>query len=138
MVQEAYLRALRYFDSFRGGDARAWLLKIVRNVCYTSIEQKRGIAREELDEQTPAAEGPASNPEKLLVQRLNTEMVTGCIEALPLEFREVVVMRELEELSYKEVAAAAGLPIGTVMSRLARARKRLEDCLTARLGGARA
>ena len=138
MVQEAYLRALRYFDGFRGGDARAWLLAIVRNVCYSSLERKRGVLHQPLDEETPVEPSPANNPEKLLLKNLDARIVTGCVEALPLEFREIVVMREMEELSYKEIAAASGLPIGTVMSRLARARKRLEDCLTSRLKGARA
>ncbi|HLJ16309.1 MAG TPA: sigma-70 family RNA polymerase sigma factor [Bryobacteraceae bacterium] len=137
VVQEAYLRALRFFDGFRGGDGRGWLLAIVRNTCYTWLERDRGRAHTELDEDTPCAECGPTNPEALLLEKLNAASVSACIEELPVEFREVIVMRELEELSYKEVAAAAGVPIGTVMSRLARARKRLEDCLTARLKGGR-
>ncbi|MGH7249246.1 MAG: sigma-70 family RNA polymerase sigma factor [Pseudomonadota bacterium] len=137
VVQEAYLRALRFFDGFRGGDGRAWLLAIVRNASYTWSEQSRARPQVEFNEEISCAGGDASDPETLLVQNLNAASVSACIEALPVEFREVVILRELEELSYKEIAAAAGLPIGTVMSRLARARKRLEDCLTARLKGGR-
>lgn len=130
MVQEAYLRALRFFGGFRGTDAKAWLLTIVRNTCYTWLRRNRSpelscdfeeivLARE--------AEGPDPETEQLL--KAQARIVNDAIEKLPIEFREVVVLRELEELSYKEIAVVLGVPIGTVMSRLARARKRLMTSL---------
>ena len=126
MVQEAYLRALRFFSGFRGTDARAWLLTIVRNTCYTWLRRNRSP---ELSCDfyevvlTRASEGP--NPETEQLMKAQAQLVNEAIEKLPIEFREVVVLRELEELSYKEIAVVLGVPIGTVMSRLARARKRL-------------
>ena len=126
VVQDAYLRALRFFDGFRGSDARAWLLTIVRNTCYTWLKRKR--AREvssEFSENMYSKESDAPDPETVQLIKAQTQLVSEAIEKLPLEFREVMVLRELEELSYKEIAAVTGVPIGTVMSRLARARKRL-------------
>jgi RNA polymerase sigma-70 factor, ECF subfamily len=129
-VQEAYLRAVRFFAGFRGGDARAWLLTIVRNTCYSA----RGRGREAgatvpIDEDTPEMEDAAPGPEELLLQASSGLMVRQALEALPVEFREMVVLRELEGLSYKEMAEVVQLPIGTVMSRLARARARLRRAL---------
>lgn len=131
-VQEAYLRAYRFFDGFHGGDSRAWLLAIVRNTCYTWLEQNRKstLSSEQELADTPAA-GPS--PEALLLERIDSEMLRRAIEDLPAEFREVIVLRELEGLSYKDIAAVSAVPIGTVMSRLARARNRLQKVLT---GGA--
>jgi RNA polymerase sigma-70 factor, ECF subfamily len=129
-VQDACLRALRFIGGFRGGDGRVWLLKIVRNTCYSRFERGRKRDLEtEFDDEThsPAAE----TPEELLLRSRDSEALNRAVESLPAEFREIVVMRELEGFSYKEIADIAGVPIGTVMSRLARARKRLQQILTA-------
>jgi RNA polymerase sigma factor (sigma-70 family) len=134
MVQEACLRAFKFFDGFRGVDARAWLLTIVRNTCYTWLQQNRG--RETMasfDEEIHTIENEASNPAKLVLKSDDREMLKEALEELPVEFREVVVLRDLEELSYKQVAEIANIPLGTVMSRLARARERLKRILCARL-----
>jgi len=133
VVQEAYLRAFRFFDSYRGGDGKAWLLEVVRNTCFTfHRREKRNLTSVVFDE---AAHTPAVNPpnaEASLVEAGNRTILQDCIEALPVAFREVLVMRELEEMSYRQISDVAGLPAGTVMSRLARARKRLEECAKAR------
>jgi RNA polymerase sigma-70 factor, ECF subfamily len=126
VVQEAFLRALRFFSGFRGEDARAWLLTIVRNTCYTWL--KRTKSREVFSDFTEAMyarESDDPDPETVQLIKAQTLLVSEAIEKLPLEFREILVLRELEELSYKEIAEVTGIPIGTVMSRLARARKRL-------------
>jgi RNA polymerase sigma-70 factor (ECF subfamily) len=132
VVQEACLRAFRFFDGFKGGDGKAWLLAVVRNACLTwRGRESRKPAPVPFDE---AAHGSdrAANAEANLVQEARVGTLRSCIEALPLEYREVIIMRELEELSYRDIADVASLPIGTVMSRLARARKRLEECVTSR------
>src|SRR5882724_3185962 len=126
-VQEAYLRAFRFFDGFKGGDGKAWLLAVVRNTCMTWLRRQR-VAAVPFDE-TAHASDRAANAEGGLVQEARLGTLRDCIEALPPEYREVIVLRELEELPYKEIAETAAVPIGTVMSRLARARKRLEDCV---------
>ena len=129
MVQEAFLRAYRFFPSFRGSDARAWLLTIVRNACWTFLRANRArevvAALEEADE---PADGAASVEEDL-VRRADGTRLRWALDELPGEFREVIVLRELEELSYREIAEVAGVPLGTVMSRLARARRRLQSAL---------
>jgi RNA polymerase sigma factor (sigma-70 family) len=129
-VQEAYLRAFKYFDSFRGPDGRAWLLAIVRNTCWTWLQQAR--ARElttPFDEEIHSVETDSSTPVTLLLQSADTQILRQALEELPADFREVVVLRELEGFSYKEIADIANIPTGTVMSRLARARNRLKQCL---------
>ena len=131
-VQDACLRALRFIGGFRGGDGRVWLLAIVRNACYSRL--KRGARRAmetEFDDEIHSPETEAANPEDLLERSRDSETLGRALEELPEEFREVVVMRELEGMAYKEIAEVAGVPIGTVMSRLARARKRLQQTLTA-------
>ena len=126
MVQEAYLRALRFFSGFRGTDARAWLLTIVRNTCYTWLRRNRSPELScDFDEVVLARESEDPDPETQQLMKAQAQVVNEAIEKLPIEFREVVVLRELEELSYKEIAVVLEVPIGTVMSRLARARKRL-------------
>ncbi len=130
MVQEAYLRALRFFGGFRGTDARAWLLTIVRNTCYTWLRRNRSPQLScDFDEVVLAREAEGPDPETEQVMKAQAQLVNDAIDKLPIEFREVVVLRELEELSYKEIAVVLGVPIGTVMSRLARARKRLMTSL---------
>jgi RNA polymerase sigma factor (sigma-70 family) len=132
LVQDAYLRALKAFDGFRGDNGRAWLLRIVRNTCYTWLQENR---EHELtaafDEETHVTEDSSSDPETLLLRSADKQFLNEALERLPLEFREVIVLRELEGLSYKEIAELAGIPVGTVMSRLARARERLQQLLTA-------
>lgn len=130
VVQEAYLRAFRFFSGYRGGDSRAWLLAIVRNVFYTLAQRNhwRELATVD-DDAMEGIESEALNPEARLLQTADSERLRQALEQLPLEYREVIVLRELEELSYKEIAEIAGVPLGTVMSRLARARKRLQQCL---------
>ena len=131
VVQEAYLRALRFFDGFHGGDARAWLLAIVRNTCYTWLQKNRAQEPTTVfDEEIHSEEGSSLSPETLLLQSADSQLVRQALEELPLKFREVLVLRELEGLSYKEIADVADMPIGTVMSSLARARTRLRQCLT--------
>ncbi len=130
MVQGAYLRALKSFGGWHGENARAWLLTIVRNVCYTWLEQKRarGTATA-FDEETHGVESDDMDPENRLISEDDRQSVRRAVEELTVELREVVVLRELEGMSYKEIAAIAGIPMGTVMSRLARARERLQERL---------
>src|SRR5947209_19047034 len=134
VVQEAALRAFKFFGGFRGGDGRAWLLTIVRNTCYTWLRQNRA---QELatpfDEEAHGVGG--DNPETILLENADAQALKQALEELPVEFREVLILRELEGLSYKEIAGVADVPVGTVMSRLARARKRLELYLRERVEG---
>jgi RNA polymerase sigma-70 factor, ECF subfamily len=133
LVQEACVRALRFFDGFHGGDGRAWLLAIVRNTCYTWLKGNRA---QELatpfDEELHALESEAPSAESLLEQSQDQDRLRGALEELTVEYREVLVLRELEGLSYKEIAAVVKVPIGTVMSRLARGRQRLQQSLAGR------
>ena len=130
LAQDSMLRAYRFFGGFRGGDPRAWLLKIVRNTCYSWLESNRGTRdAAEFDEQI---HGVAEvTPESLAMAGADRERLTRALEGLPARLREVLVLRELEGLSYKEIAEVAGIPIGTVMSSLSRARRRLEQALGA-------
>lgn len=125
-VQEAFLRAIRHFGGFRGVDGRAWLLSIVRNTCITQLRRRRtGGEKLEFDEETHSPHDEASGPEAAWTNTLTVTSVREGLDRLAVEFREVLVLRELEGLSYKEIAHVAGVPIGTVMSRLARGRKQL-------------
>jgi RNA polymerase sigma factor (sigma-70 family) len=129
VAQEAMLRAFRFFRGFHGGDARAWLLQIVRNSCYSWLEKNRPMElTTEFDEQLYPQAG--ATPESLAIAGDNRERLTRALEDLPPRFREVLVLRELEGCSYKEIAAITSMPIGTVMSALARARQRLQRTLT--------
>lgn len=131
VVQEAYLRAFQFFESFHGIGGRAWLLMIVRNTCYTWLERNRGRqVTKVFDEEKHSAANPGRDPESLLVRKEDQQLVRDALEELSPEFREVIVLRELEGLSYQEIAEMAAIPLGTVMSRLARARERLEESLT--------
>ena len=141
-VQEAFLRAYRYFDSLRGDDARPWLLGIVRNTCYGLLSRARqeGI-HAEFDEEGCGEEAIAGgavvsfpvNPEAAAIREADRERVHACLRALPAEFRETVVLREIHGCSYREIAAVCAVPIGTVMSRLARGRRLLQQALAAPL-----
>ena len=129
VAQEAMLRAFRFFRGFHGGDARSWLLQIVRNTCYTWLEKNRPMElTTEFDEELYPQ--PSTTPESLAIAGDNRERLTRALEDLPPRFREVLVLRELEGCSYKEIAAITAMPIGTVMSALARARQRLQRTLT--------
>ena len=132
LVQEAYLRAFKSFAGFRGGDERAWLLTIVRNTCYTWLQANRSQElTTSFDEEMHIDEKRGGNPEKLMLEAANRHLLRNALEELPFELRETLVLRELEGLSYKEIAVVSGIPVGTVMSRLARARERLQRVLTA-------
>jgi RNA polymerase sigma-70 factor (ECF subfamily) len=122
VVQEAYLRAFRFFDGFKGGDGRAWLLAVVRNTCLTWRRREKASLTAVPFDETAHASDRAANAEAGLVEESRLGGLRNCIESLPLEYREVIILRELEELSYREIAETASVPIGTVMSRLARAR----------------
>jgi RNA polymerase sigma factor (sigma-70 family) len=130
VVQDACLRALKFFDGFHGQDARTWLLKIVRNTSYTWLKQNRAHELTGLfDENIHTAGNEGDTPESLLLENADRAMLTQALEQLPVEWRETMILRELEGLSYREIAAVTDTPIGTVMSRLARARTRLQDTL---------
>jgi RNA polymerase sigma-70 factor (ECF subfamily) len=132
VVQEAFLRAYRFFGNFHGGDSRAWLLTIVRNTCYTWLRQNRAHElTEEFNETLHDVARADDNPETLLLHGAQQQLLRQALEALPVAFREIVILRDLEGLSYKEIAYITDLPLGTVMSRLARARTRLQQYVTA-------
>jgi RNA polymerase sigma-70 factor, ECF subfamily len=128
VTQEAMLRAYRFFGGFHGGDVRAWLLQIVRNTCFTWMEKNRhGKTMTEFNEEL---HGPSSpNPEVLAIAADGHAQLTHALETLPPRFREVIVLRELEGCSYKEIATITSIPIGTVMSTLSRARRQLQLAL---------
>ncbi len=135
VVQEAYLRALRFFGGFRGEDARTWLLSIVRNTFYTWYQQNRAPAaqttmfEEEMHSLEATIDAYSDEPEANLMRSQSRRRVHQALRNLRLEYREVIVLRELEELSYKEIAAVVGIPMGTVMSRLGRGREQLAALL---------
>ncbi len=129
VTQEALLRAFRFFSGFHGTDARAWLLQIVRNTCYTWMEKNRSMGSAvEFDESLHLS--PLPGPEAQALAGSNREQLTKALEQLSPRAREVIVLRELEGCSYKEIASITAIPIGTVMSTLARARERLQQLLT--------
>jgi RNA polymerase sigma-70 factor, ECF subfamily len=125
VLQDAMLRAYRYFDGLRG-EPRPWLLAIVRNACWSWLQANRPAELAAIDD---APEADAPGPEALAARELDRRALNEAIAALPVPFREALVLRELEYLSYKEIARIAGVPIGTVMSRLARARRLLAEAL---------
>jgi RNA polymerase sigma-70 factor (ECF subfamily) len=140
VVQDAYLRAFKYYDSFEGENPSAWLLAIVRNTCFTWMRRNRPVEEvvgsEPLDEENVGNAEPllgggsrqlATDPETLLIEGRDRTQVNDLVAKLPAEFREVIVLREIEDMSYREIADIVGIPIGTVMSRLSRARKLLHD-----------
>ncbi len=130
VTQEACLRALKAFAGFRGGNGRAWFLTIVRHTTWTWLRRERGHREEmEFDEELHGGEDHSTNPENVLMRQADIETVREAIATLPPEFREVLILRELEDCAYKEIAAIAGIPVGTVMSRLARARQQLQTAL---------
>jgi RNA polymerase sigma-70 factor, ECF subfamily len=129
-VQEACLRAFLFFPTFRGGDARAWLMKIVRNVCYSLLHANRSLQDAlEFDENVFAPDPHVCNPEETVIGNDRSALLRKALEKLSPHFREVLVLREIEEMSYKEIADITGMPPGTVMSSLSRARHRLRQVL---------
>ena len=135
VVQEAYLRAFRSFGGFHGGNGRAWLLTIVRNTSYTLLKKNRGAdLTTTFDEEIHAPTDESVSPATILEQSEDAELIKEAINELPAEFREILVLRHQEGLSYKEIADIAQIPPGTVMSRLARARGKLKEYLAARIG----
>jgi RNA polymerase sigma-70 factor, ECF subfamily len=135
-VQECYLRALRHFDSYRGPAMKPWLLAILRNVCNAEFA-RRGQCKpagdgdgETLAEELPLWQEPQASPETALLRRHDAQTIRNLIATLPPPFREIIVLREINELSYQEIAQVAGVPVGTVMSRLARARALLRAAWT--------
>jgi len=130
VVQEAYLRAFKHYGSFKGGDARPWLLAIVRNTYYSWIKHNRlADAEVEFDDETCTHVSVEDDPEMQLLRKTDKQMLRRALRRLPTEFLEVIVLREFEELSYKQIAEVVHIPVGTVMSRLARARKRIEQII---------
>src|SRR5262249_3467828 len=134
IVQESFARALQYFGGFRGGDARAWLLRIVRNTASTWLGGKPTTVQPEPDEERESLEpppgsgtAPAADPLAVAISDEEARTLRRAIAGLPVEYREVLVLREFEDLAYREIAAIVGCPIGTVMSRLARARDELGE-----------
>jgi RNA polymerase sigma-70 factor (ECF subfamily) len=128
-VQECYLRALRHFDTFRGGPIKPWLLAILRNVCHATYAQRRTgeLASDVADDAAPVWSQASETPEEQVLRRLDGDSIRGLVAALPEPYREAIVLREINDLSYREIASVVGVPVGTVMSRLARARALLRD-----------
>ena len=130
VVQDACVRAMRFFSSLRDDDARAWLFTIVRHTWYSRVSRRAKVAaRTSLNDRQDQWPDHALDPEERLLQQYTVALIRAALEQLPLDFREAIVLREIEGLSYKEIAAVVGVPIGTVMSRLARARERLQTIL---------
>jgi RNA polymerase sigma-70 factor (ECF subfamily) len=124
-VQECYLRALKHFDSFRGEAIRPWLFAILRNVCQSSYAQHRFHHDESVEDAIPLWGEAADTPEAQLLRNCDEQSIRKMVGALPAPYREVIVLREINELSYREISQIVGAPVGTVMSRLARARSML-------------
>jgi RNA polymerase sigma-70 factor (ECF subfamily) len=145
VVQESFMRALKYLDGFHGDSGRSWLLTIVRHTCYSwlSVNRPKQVvggfdeaAYAEGDDAEPGAAGASTNdnPETLALRAVDAQLINAAIEALPLPYKEVVILRELEDLSYKEIAKVLSVPVGTVMSRLSRARLMLRARLQSSVG----
>ncbi len=131
VVQESYLRAFDFFDGFHGENVRPWLLTVVRNTCFTWLKKNRSRETVPISDQNfEQTQSGGFDPQELLVEKIDKKNLQTAIQNLPEEFREVIVLCEFEGLSYKEISEVTGAPIGTVMSRLARARERLREALT--------
>ena len=135
VVQEAYLRAFKSFGGFHGSNGRAWLLTIVRNTSYTLLKKNHAVdLTTTFDEEIHGFGRESVSPATILEHAEDAELVKEAMDELPAEFREILALRHQEGLSYKEIADIAQIPLGTVMSRLARARDKLKECLAARIG----
>jgi RNA polymerase sigma-70 factor (ECF subfamily) len=137
-VQECYLRALRHFDSYRGPAMKPWLLAILRNVCNAEFARRSkeevptDFAQEQsVAEEMPMWQEPQASPEKVMLRQQDSATIRRLVAELPAPFREAIVLREINDLSYQEIAEVAGVPVGTVMSRLARARAMLRSAWNA-------
>jgi len=131
LTHEAYVRALQFFAGYRGGDSRAWLLTIVRNTCYSWLQRARPHETvAEHEDAAEAVEDDGADPERLLMHKATAVALQRALDQLPLELREVLILREQEGLAYKDIADVVGAPIGTVMSRLSRARGRVRSLLS--------
>lgn len=131
VVQEACLRALRYFRTFSSGNSRAWFLKIVRNTCRDWHSHARQLATDAFDEEQHGGNALTTDPETLMLHAANAALIEQAMSGLPDRFRELLVLRELEGLSYQELAVVLGIPIGSVMSGLSRARRAFRRALEA-------
>jgi RNA polymerase sigma factor (sigma-70 family) len=127
IVQEAYLRAFKFYDGFRGGDARPWLLTIVRNVYYTWAQQNPVGRLVDFDEDLASVDPHLANPEEVLIQNSSGVLLRRALETLPARSREVLILREMDGMSYKQISSVVGVPTGTIMSRLSRARASLRQ-----------
>lgn len=133
VVQEASLRAFRYFRTFTGGNGRAWFLRIVRNCCRDWGAQRVSAPSDPFDEERHRSERPAADPEALLLQTDDLALIKRALRTLPVRYRELLVLRELEGLSYRELADTIDIPMGTVMSSLSRARRAFREALNQQL-----
>jgi len=134
VVQEAYLRAFKSFAGFRGSNGRAWLLTIVRNTSYTLLKKNRAVdLTTTFDEESHAVGHESVTPARILEHAEDAELIKNAMDELPAEFREILIQRHQESLSYNEIGEMLKIPIGTVMSRLARARGKLKEYLAARI-----
>lgn len=124
VVQEACLRAFRFIEGFRGEDGRAWFLAIVRNTSYTWLRQNRAREMTVPFDELALTDGP--DPENVVLQKIDSQLLRKSMQRLPIEYREVIVLRDVEGMSYKDIAKAVEIPVGTVMSRLARGRRYLQ------------
>jgi RNA polymerase sigma-70 factor (ECF subfamily) len=135
VVQEAFLRAFKSFGGFHGSNGRAWLLTIVRNTSYTLLKKNRvAELSTPFDEEIHVSGNESVSAATILERSEDTELIRDAMDELPAEFREILTLRHQEDLSYKEIADIAQIAPGTVMSRLARARAKLKECLAARIG----
>jgi RNA polymerase sigma-70 factor (ECF subfamily) len=138
LVQETYMKALRGFSSFQQGtNFRAWMYRILRNTFLTSQTGLKAAAATDLDDERSPEPADELTPESILLARMEMETIQQALEALPVHFREIILLCDLEEMSYQEIGQALGIPAGTVMSRLSRARKAMRTLLIARMEGAR-
>ena len=136
VVQEACMRAFRFFGGFRGVNVRAWLLRIVRNTCYTWLQLNRpSQPTGEFDEEVFGPNPGAQNAEEALLRDDSSKLLRQALETLPTDSREVLILREIQGMSYKEISEVMGMPTGTVMSRLSRARSRLRQSLASLVNG---
>jgi RNA polymerase sigma-70 factor (ECF subfamily) len=142
-VQECYLRALRHFDSYRGPAMKPWLLTILRNVCYAEFTRRgtqpaptESIDDEQSGDVLPMWQEPQASPETVLLRQQDGDTIRRLVTALPHQFREAIVLRDINDLSYREIAEVAGVPVGTVMSRIARARSMLREAWNVEEGSA--